>query len=117
MAYSAGLLREHIIIARRVTGTADPFGKDSAGVSYETIGTFRAGFSFKKGVKGIREGAVDGYDTVMFRMRWNPNITRECLIQFDGRWYDVESFFREYHTNQIQITAHERANQQVTLTT
>lgn len=117
MAYSAGMLRERVTIVRRTVGTADPFGKDSAGVTYETVGVFWAAFSFKKGMKSIHEGAVDGYDTIMFRMRWNANITRECLIQFDGRWYDIESFWREYHTNQIQITARERANQQVTLTT
>ena len=37
------------------------------------------------------------------------------LIQYQGRWYQIQSFNANYQDNQIQITAMELANQQVTI--
>ena len=97
------------------TGTGGDFGNNSAGRPYEYALTVSASVTFNKGVKALREGAYDAYDTVMFRMRFHSDIDRWCLIQYQGRWYQIQSFNANYQDNQIQITAMELANQQVTI--
>ena len=68
---------------------------------------------FNKGTKSLREGAVDAYDTVMFRMNWYPGIDRWCIIQYDGTWYQIKSFNGSRQNNTIQITAQEMPNQTI----
>ena len=58
---------------------------------------------------------MDAYDTVMFRMRWREGVDRWCLLQYQGRWYQIQSLNGDYQQNQIQITATEMANQKVTI--
>ena len=63
----------------------------------------------------MHEGALDAYDTVMFRMDFDPAIDRWCLLQFDGKWYQIQSLNGSQRENKLQITATEMANQQVTI--
>lgn len=115
MAYSAGMMNKRITIARRKAAEMGAFGMDSAGNRYEVLGTFWASETWNKGAKAMHEGAVDAYDTVMFRMRYNANVDRWCLIQYLGKWYEIQSLNGDYESNQLQMTAIERANQQVTI--
>jgi hypothetical protein len=73
------------------------------------------GETFNKGVKAMREGALDAYDTVMFRCRFIKQLDRWCLLKFKGKWYQITSFNDDYQDNQIQMTAVELANQQVNI--
>lgn len=114
MAYSSGMLNKRITIARRNDDAADSFGK-AGKPKYELLGTFWAAEDFNRGVKSLREGAFDAYDTVMFRMRYYKDVDRWCLIQYNDKWYQIQSFNEDYQNNQIQITAIELANQQVNL--
>jgi lipocalin len=75
------------------------------------------GETFNKGVKAMREGALDAYDTVMFRCRYNAKFDRWCLLQYKGKWYQITSFNDDAQDNQIQITATEMANQNVNIIT
>lgn len=113
--YSSGMRNKRITIAKRVQQEMGDFGMASAGDKYEILGTFWAAEDFNRGVKSLREGAVDAYDTVMFRMLYNSNIDRWCLIQYHGVWYKIESFNASYQENKIQITAIEMSNQDVTI--
>ena len=115
MAYTTGMMNKRVKIAKRVDSTGGDFGRKSGGQKYQMLGEFWAAESFNKGVKSMREGAVDAYDTVMFRMRFHEGIDRWCLVQYHGRWYQIQSFNEDYQTNEIQITAIEMANQQVTI--
>lgn len=115
MAYSTGMMNKRVKIAKRVDSEGGSFGRSSGGQKYTMLGEFWAAESFNKGVKSMREGAVDAYDTVMFRMRYNSEIDRWCLVQYHGRWYQIQSFNEDYQTNEIQITAIEMANQNVTI--
>ena len=112
MAYSSGMLNKRITIARRKDDAAESFGK-AGKPKYELLGTFWAAEDFNRGVKSLREGAFDAYDTVMFRMRYYKGVDRWCLIQYNGKWYQIQSFNEDYQENQIQVTAIELANQQV----
>jgi hypothetical protein len=71
--------------------------------------------TFNKGTKSLREGALDAYDTVMFRCRFNKDIDRWCLLKYNGKWYQITSLQEDYQTNQIQILATELANQNVNI--
>ena len=115
MAYSAGMLDKKITFYRRATAEDGKYGKNSAGEKYELVGTFNAAEDFNKGVKALRLGAVEAYDVVMFRMRYRKGIDRWCLIKYNGVWYEIESFNANQREDQIQITAHERVNQKVTI--
>lgn len=120
MAYSTGIMNKRVKIAKRVDSEGGSFGRSSGGQKYEWVNKkddhgFWAAESFNKGVKSMREGAVDAYDTVMFRMRYNAEIDRWCLVQYHSRWYQIQSFNEDYQTNEIQITAIEMANQNVTI--
>lgn len=115
MAYSTGMMNKRVKIARRVDSEGGSFGRSSGGQKYTMLGEFWAAESFNKGVKSMREGAVDAYDTVMFRMYYHAGVDRWCLIRYQGRWYQIKSFNASYQDNEIQITATEMANQNVTI--
>jgi head-tail adaptor len=114
MAYSSGMLSKRITIAKRKSDTQETFGK-SGQPKYEILGTFNANETFNKGTKSLREGALDAYDTVMFRMRYNSQVDRWCLLKYHNKWYQITSFNEDFHDNQIQITAVEMANQSVNI--
>jgi SPP1 family predicted phage head-tail adaptor len=115
MGYSTGMMYKRIKVAKRVDSEGGSFGRSSGGQKYTLLGEFWASEKFDKGMKSLREGAVDAYNTVMFRMRYNADIDRWCLIQYQGRWYQIQSFNEDYQTNELQITATEMANQKVTI--
>ena len=108
------MLNKRITIARRKDDAAESFGK-AGKPKYELLGTFWASETFNKGVKSLRENAFDAYDAVMFRMRYYKGVDRWCLIRYNGKWYQIQSFNEDYQENQIQITAIEMANQSVNI--
>ena len=109
------MLNKRVTVARRYEEQNPTFGGSSSVTRYTLLGTFWAAEDFNRGVKSLREGAYDAYDTVMFRMRFNKHIDRWCLLQYRGKWYQIQSFNDDYQNNQIQITAIELANQQVNI--
>lgn len=114
MSYSTGMMNKRVTVARRAANAPDRFGK-SGQVRYEILGTYWAAYSFNKGMKSLQEGAFDAYDTVMFRMRYHEGIDRWCILQYKGRWYQIQTLNVDYMENQIQITALEMTNQNVTI--
>ena len=114
MGYSSGMLNKRVTVAKRYTDENATFGK-SGQPKYEILGTFWMSETFTKGVKAMHEGALDAYDTVMFRCRYNKDIDRWCLLKYHGKWYQITSFNEDYQDNQIQMTATEMANQQVNI--
>ena len=103
-----------LTFAKRVTDSSDNFGKSGA-PKYEILGTYWMAEDFNRGVKSLREGAYDAYDTVMFRCRYNKDFDRWCLLKYHDKWYQIQSYNESYQENQIQITAIEMANQQVNI--
>ena len=114
------MLNKRIEIYRRASEQEQKqdstFGK-SGQPKYEKVGTFWAAESHVKGMKTLQEGAFDAYDKVMFRLRYTPCIDRWCLIQYHGRWYQIQSFNSDYQTKKVQITAIEMSNQKVNIVT
>ena len=100
------MMKYRVQVAKRATDESATFGK-SGQPKYEILGTFWMGETFNKGVKAMREGALDAYDTVMIRMRYNTIVSRESRLLHDGVTYQIQSLHRDYQDNTIQITATE----------
>lgn len=104
MSYTSGILKNRVKILNKVSPTQGDFG---ATTRYAEAGEVWADVTWSKGVKSLREGALDAYDTVMVRMRWNDIVSRDSRLQHDGVTYQIQSLHRDYQDNTIQITATE----------
>ena len=104
MAYSSGILHYRIFIWKKKDAAQLKFGETT---QYEPIATCKADKHFNKGAKSLREGMLDAYNTVLFRMRYNKHITRECIIECDGVFYQITSLNSDYHANETQLTCTE----------
>lgn len=102
MSYQSGFIHSRVVIRNKVASTR--FGETTA---YYYSGTVWANVSFSKGMKALHEGALDAYDTVIIRMRYNEIVNRDSLLVHDGRTYQIQSFHRNHRENIIQITAQE----------
>lgn len=102
MTYSSGILKYMVTIRNKVAGTS--FGDTT---KYEDVACVHAQKYWKHGVKGLREGALDAYDKVMFRMRWNNIVTRDSLLVCEGRTYQVLTLEGSKQDDQIEILAQE----------
>ena len=104
MGYSAGMLKHRVAILNKKDADKIPFG---AKAEYEQVACVHADVTWSKGVKSLREGALDAYDTVLIRMRWNNIVTRESLLECDGVRYQIQSLHADKMENIVQITATE----------
>ena len=102
MAYSSGYLKDIITIRNKVVATG--FGDTT---SYQDAGCIHARKVWKSGNKAVREGALDGVDIVIFRMRWNTIIKRDSLIVFGGKTYQIISLEGDEQDNQMEAKATE----------
>ena len=102
MSYQSGFLHNRVTIKNKVVATG--FGETTG---YQTDGTVWANVSFSKGMKALHEGALDAYDTVIIRMRYNTIVNRDSHLVHDGKEYQIQSFHRNYEENIVQITAQE----------
>ncbi len=102
MAYSSGYLKDIITIRNKVVATG--FGDTT---SYQDAGCIHARKVRKSGNKAVREGALDGVDIVIFRMRWNTIIKRDSLIVFGGKTYQITSLEGDYQEDQMEAKTQE----------
>ena len=102
MAYTSGILRYRVTILNKQVATG--FGETT---SYQPAATVWADLTWNKGVKALREGALDAYDTVLIRMRYNDVVTRDSRLQHGGVTYQIQSLHANRQENTIQITATE----------
>ena len=109
MGYSSGMLKFRVEILNKKDPSELAFGATN---KYESEGCVWADITWSKGVKALREGALDAFDTVMIRMRWNNLITRESLLKHDGITYQIQSLHADRQENTIQITATEMTTKQ-----
>lgn len=102
MGYSSGILKYRVTILNKQVATG--FGETT---SYQPAACVWADVTWSKGVKALREGALDAYDTVLIRMRWNNIVARDSRLQCDGVTYQIQSLHADRQDNIIQITATE----------
>ncbi|MBQ4388017.1 MAG: phage head closure protein [Prevotella sp.] len=104
MSYTSGILRRRVEILKKQDPSQQGFGETT---SYESVACVHADVTWSKGVKALREGALDAYDTVLIRMRWNSIVTRDCQLRCEGVTYQIQSLHADRQENTIQITATE----------
>lgn len=102
--YTAGILNQRITIHRPATHRDGAYGRVM--VPGETIERWAA-VDWSRGTKSLREGALDAYDTIMVRLRFDSAITRDCKIEHDGTMYRIDSFHADKCAGTIQLTATE----------
>ena len=106
-------MRNHrITLLNKVQPAERAFGEKTG---YRREGSLNSSYEFNKGTKALREGALDAYDSVMFRLNFSGNvakkITRESLIEMDGKIYQIQSLNSDHMENKIIILATEMTTQ------
>ena len=97
-------MNHRVVILNKKDADKLAFGETT---KYEPACCVWANVTWTKGVKALREGALDAYDTVMIRMRWNNLVTRDSLLECAGVTYQIQSLHADYQDNIVQITATE----------
>lgn len=99
--------KDRIQVLNRQEQTVGAYGIDSGGVSWTEVATVWADVSFVKGLRAMREGALDVYGVVMVRMDWNPDITLRSRIVYNGQPYQIlgETFHADRQANTVQFHA------------
>jgi hypothetical protein len=106
MAYSAGM-RRHRVEILKPKGASGQFGANSGKMTFEHVGTVWAAVNFQRGVKAVREAAVDGTDYILVRMLYNNIVTRDSYLRDNGVTYMITEYHADYRENIIQIKAQE----------
>lgn len=106
-------MRNHrITILNKVAPSEKAFGEKTG---YKRDGSLNSSYEFNKGTKALREGSLDAYDTVIFRLNFSGNaaktITRESLIEMNGKIYQIQSLNADHQENKIIIRASEMTTQ------
>lgn len=110
--FTSGMRNHRITILNKVQASGRAFGEKTG---YRREGSLNSSYEFNKGTRALREGALDAYDSVMFRLNFSGNvakkITRESLIEMNGKIYQIQSLNADYHDNKIIIRATEMTTQ------
>ena len=110
--FTSGMRNHRITILNKVAPAEKAFGEKTG---YRREGSLNSSYEFNKGTRALREGALDAYDSVMFRLNFSGNvakkITRESLIEMNGKIYQIQSLNEDYHDNKIIIRATEMTTQ------
>lgn len=110
--FTPGMRNHRITVLNKVQPSARTFGTTT---TYQREGSLCSSYEFNKGNKALREGTLDAYDTVLFRLNFSGNvakkITRESLIEMNGKIYQIQSLNSDYQTNKIIIRATEMTTQ------
>lgn len=106
MAYDSGFLNKRIKVLNRAAATSNEFAS-SVGSAYEEVATIWANVAFSKGMKTLREGAVEAYEVCMVRCRPNPLLNRESRLKWKDTIYQITSFNEDEEDNSVQITCME----------
>ena len=106
-------MRNHrITILNKVAPSEKAFGEKTG---YKRDGSLNSSYEFNKGTRALREGSLDAYDTVIFRLNFSGNaaktITRESLIEMHGKIYQIQSLNADHQENKIIIRATEMTTQ------
>ena len=108
--FTSGMRNHRVTILNKVQPSERQFGEKTG---YRRDGSLWSSYEFSKGTRALRDGALDAYDSVIFRMNFSANvtITRESLIECDGKVYQVQSLNSDRRENKIIVRATEMTTQ------
>lgn len=102
--YETGLKDKVIDVLRRSEEVDSEVGR--VGGQYQLAYQMYAWVTFNKGVKSMRQGALEAYDDVMVRMDY-CDIDRDCRVVIDGKTYQIMSLNKDYRRNETQALVKE----------
>lgn len=107
MSYTSGMMKHRITVQNRKAAVRGKFGIDSTGPEWEDTCTVWAAVDFVKGLRAMREGALDIYSVVMIRTRYTKAITERSRILYEGKTYQVlgETLHADFQANTVQFNA------------
>lgn len=105
MAFNRGFLNKRVTILTREASFDGTFGRK--GGDFIPVKTVWANCTYTKGVKSLREGAIDAYDTYLVRMDYHSAMKRECRISWDDKIYQIISLNENKEANEMQIVCTE----------
>ena len=112
IGFNPGMRNHRVTILNKVAPAEKAFGEKTG---YRRAGTLWSSYEFAKGTKALREGSLDAYDSVIFRMNFSgevaKKITRESLVECDGKIYQIQSLNEDHRDNKIIIRATEMTTQ------
>lgn len=110
--FNSGMRNHRVTILNKVLPAEKVFGEKTG---YQRIGSLWSSYEFIKGTKALREGALDAYDYVLFRMNFSGNaakvVTRESIIEMSGTYYQIQSSNKDEIENKIIVKATEITTQ------
>ena len=108
--FEAGKRNYRVTVLNKVPTYGKAFGEKTG---YSRVGSLWSSYKFDKGTKALREGALDAYDYVVFQMNYSTDITitRESLIEFKGRIYQIISLNADELENKVVVKATEMTTQ------
>ena len=108
--FEAGMRNHRITVLNKVPTYGKAFGEK---VGYCRAGSLWSSYKFNKGTKALREGTLDAYDYVLFQMNYSTDITitRESLIEYHGRIYQITSLNADEQENKVVVIATEMTTQ------
>ena len=108
--FNSGMRNHRVTILNKVQPSEKTFGEKTG---YRRDGSLWSSYEFTKGTKALREGSLDAYDSVIFRMNFSANvtITRESLIEMEGKIYQIQSLNSDKIDNKIVVRATEMTTQ------
>lgn len=108
--FEAGKRNYRVTVLNKVPTYGKAFGEKTG---YSRVGSLWSSYKFDKGTKALREGALDAYDYVVFQMNYSTDITitRESLIEFKGRIYQIISLNADEMENKVVVKATEMTTQ------
>ena len=108
--FEAGKRNYRVTVLNKVPTYGKAFGEKTG---YSRAGSLWSSYKFDKGTKALREGALDAYDYVVFQLNYSTDITitRESLIEFKGRIYQIISLNADEMENKVVVKATEMTTQ------
>ena len=112
MGYSSGMLDKRIgIWAVDRENASGKAGRGSGGVRYVNTGCVWGSLKFTRGQRAMSEGALESYDVVMIRMRWNEIVNKDSRLTCEGKTYQIIQLQSDKRENIVQIIA-QQTNEQ-----
>lgn len=108
--FEAGKRNYRVTVLNKVPTAGRAFGEKTG---YSRSEPLWSSYKFDKGTKALREGALDAYDYVVFQMNYSTDITitRESLIELNGRIYQIISLNADKLENKVVVKATEMTTQ------
>ena len=100
-------MRHRIMVQNRRAAATSRWGLDGSGSEGDDVAILWAAVDYVRGVRAMRDGALDVYGVIMVRTRYCSAINERSRIVYEGRTYQVlgETLHVDKQANTVQVQA------------